>query len=64
MRRHAGDQAWSETRLIELSERLAAHEDAADRVRELIDEMRHEVADEREIDAEALLHRLEQALTL
>jgi hypothetical protein len=64
MRCHAGDQAWSDARLIGLSERLAAHEDAVDRVREVIDEVRHEVADGREVDAEALLHRLEQALTL
>lgn len=63
MRRHAGDQAWSDARLIDLSERLAAHEDAADRVQELIDEVRHLVVDEREVDLDALLDRLEAALT-
>lgn len=62
MRRHAGDQAWSDARLIELSERLAAHEDVVDRVRELIDEVRHEVADERDVGVEAVLDRLDQAL--
>jgi hypothetical protein len=61
-RRHAGDQAWSDARLIRMSEQLAAHEDAVDRVRELMDELRADVADDQDIDGEELLERLEQAL--
>lgn len=45
-----------------MSEQLAAHEDAVDRVRELMDELRADVADDQDIDGEELLERLEQAL--
>lgn len=64
LRRHAGDQAWSDARLIQMSEQLAAHEDALDRVRELADELRADVADEQQVDGQELLERLERALTL
>jgi hypothetical protein len=45
-----------------MSEQLAAHEDAIDRVRELADELRADVADEQQIDGQELLERLELAL--
>jgi hypothetical protein len=45
-----------------MSEQLAAHEDAIDRVRELADELRADVADEQQIDGQELLERLEGAL--
>lgn len=47
-----------------MSEQLAAHEDALDRVRELADELRADVADEQQVDGQELLERLERALTL
>jgi hypothetical protein len=61
-RQHVGDQAWSDARLIRMSEQLAAHEDAIDRVRDLADELRADVADEQQIDGQELLERLEVAL--
>lgn len=64
LRRHAGDQAWSDARLIRMSEQLAAHEDAADRVRELVEELRADLADDQALDGPDLLERLEQALEL
>ncbi len=64
LRRHAGDQAWSDARLIRMSERLAAHEDAVDRVREVMEELAADVADDQGIDAQELLERLERAITL
>ncbi len=64
LRRHAGDQAWSDARLIRMSEQLAAHEDAADRVRELVEELRADLADDQPLDGHALLERLEHALEL
>lgn len=64
LRRHAGDQAWGDARLIRMSEQLAVHEDAIDRVRELMDEVRAAVVDEQPVDAEELLERLDAALEL
>lgn len=64
-RRHAGDQAWSDARLIVLSERLAAHEDALDRVQEVVDELRLELLDDGGVVdeelVEAALERIERA---
>jgi hypothetical protein len=45
-----------------MSEQLAAHEDAIDRVRELVDELRADVADAQQVDGQELVERLEQAL--
>jgi hypothetical protein len=64
LRRHAGDQAWSDARLIRMSEQLAAHEDALDRVRELIDELRADLADEQVVEPYDVLERLEAVLEL
>ena len=47
-----------------MSERLAAHEDAVDRVREVMEELAADVADDQGIDAQELLERLERAITL
>jgi hypothetical protein len=63
-RRHAGDQAWSDARLIVLSERLAEHEDALDRVREVLDELRADVADGVDVDLLEVVERLGVALTI
>jgi hypothetical protein len=64
-RRHAGDQAWSDARLIVLSERLAAHEDALDRVQEVVDELRLELVDDGGVvdagQVDAALERIERA---
>lgn len=62
LRRHDGDQAWSDARLIRMSEQLAAHEDALDRVRGLIDELRADLEDEQVVDPDDVLERLEAAL--
>ena len=58
-----GDQAWSDARLIRMSEQLAELEDVVDQVRELIGELRAEVDDDRPIDGQELLERLEGALS-
>jgi hypothetical protein len=63
-RRHAGDQAWSDARMIVLSERLAEHEDALDRVREVLDELRADVADEVDVDLIEVVERLGVASTI
>lgn len=47
-----------------MSEQLAAHEDALDRVRELIDELRVDLADEQVVDLDDVLERLEAVLEL
>lgn len=47
-----------------MSEQLAAYEDAVDRVQELIEELRAEEADERQVDLAALIERLEAAVNL
>lgn len=61
-RRHIGDQAWSDARLIRMSEQLAEHEDVVDQVREVVAELRADVADDQQVDGQALLERLEAAL--
>lgn len=67
-RRHAGDQAWSDARLIQQAERLAAHEDALDRVQEVLDELRSELLDDEGVVdvglVDAALHRIERAAAL
>jgi ribosomal protein L24E len=64
MRRHAGDQAWSDARLIVMAERLAAHEDAIDRVRELVDELRADAADDLQVDLTSVVDRLEASVAV
>jgi hypothetical protein len=63
-RRHAGDQAWSDARLIRLSEQLARYEDAIDRVQELLEELRADEVDERTLEPGPLIERLETAVDL
>ncbi len=50
--------------MIVLSERLAEHEDALDRVREVLDELRADVADELDVDLLEVVDRLNVALTI
>ena len=59
-----GDQAWSDARLIRMSEQLAELEDVVDQVQELLGELRAEVDDGRTIDGDDLLGRLEAALSI
>lgn len=61
-RRHAGDQAWSDARLIVMSEQLAAQEDAVDRLGELLDELRADDADDVQLELSDVVERLERAL--
>jgi hypothetical protein len=63
-RRHAGDQAWSDARLIKMAEQLARHEDALDRVQELIEELRADAADDHPVDLDEVVQRLEAASAL
>jgi uncharacterized coiled-coil protein SlyX len=63
-RRHIGDQAWSDARLIRMSEQLAEHEDIVDQVREVVAELRADVADDQQVDGQVLLERLEAALVV
>lgn len=62
-RRHAGDQAWSDARLIRMAEQLAILEDTVDRVREIVEELRLDVVDDQQVDLDALVVRLDEALT-
>jgi hypothetical protein len=50
--------------MIVLSERLAEHEDALDRVREVLDELRADVADELDVDLLEVVERLHDALAI
>lgn len=61
-RRHVGDQAWVEGRLIEISGQLAEREDAVDRVREIIGELRVDLEDGRMTGLAEIIDRLEEAL--
>lgn len=63
-RRHDGDQAWGDRRIIELGRQLAAHEDAIDRVRWLADQLDRDAREERPCDAGELARRLDEALRL
>jgi hypothetical protein len=47
-----------------MSEQLARHEDAIDRVQELIEELRADEADERVLDLGLLIERLHTAVEL
>lgn len=61
-RRHVGDQAWADARLVRMAAEVAAGEDRIDRVREVLDELMADVADGAEIDGARLVERLEEAL--
>ncbi len=50
--------------MVVLSERLAEHEDVLDRVREVLDELRADVADELDVDLLEVVDRLHVALTI
>ena len=50
--------------MIVLSERLAEHEDALDRVQEVLDELRADVADEVDVDLLEVVDRLNAAVTI
>jgi hypothetical protein len=63
-RRHAGDQAWSDARLVELAERLARHEDAIDRVAGLLEQLRADLEAGVPVDAQRLVEHLGAALRL
>ncbi len=57
-----GDQEWVSQRYRQLSAVLAEHEDALDRVKGVLDELRRDVADEMVIDGADLVARLDEAL--
>ena len=61
-RRHEGDLAWGDRRLVAMARELATLEDAIDRVRVAVDELRADVEDERPVDGRALLDHLDDAL--
>lgn len=61
-RRHAGDQAWSDARLVGLAAEMAQREDEIDLVRAVMDELRADLADGVGLDGERLLEHLEAAL--
>jgi len=45
-----------------MAEQLAAHEDAIDRVQELLDELRADDADDVQLDLSDIVERLERAV--
>lgn len=47
-----------------MAEQLARHEDALDRVQELIDELRADAADDHPVDLDEVVQRLEAASAL
>ncbi len=48
--------------MIRLSETLAGHEDAIDRVREVLEELRADDLDDAELDLADVIERLEEAV--
>lgn len=61
-RRHIGDQAWVEERLVRLAEQLAEYEDAVDRVREVIGELRVDLEDGHSTGLAVVIERLDAAI--
>ena len=53
-RRHQGDVAWGDARLVGMARELAELEDRMDRARDLVDQLRFDVEDGRPIDEEVL----------
>jgi len=49
-RRHQGDVAWGDARLVAMACELAELEDRQDRVRDLVDQLRFDVDDGRPVD--------------
>lgn len=60
-RRHQGDLAWGDARLVGLARELAELEDRLDRVRDLVDQLRFDVEDGRTVD-EGVLDDLSRVL--
>ena len=60
-RRHQGDLAWGDARLVGMARELAELEDRLDRARDLVDQLRFDVEDGRQID-ESVLEDLSRAL--
>ena len=50
LRRHEGDLAWGDARLVRMAREHAELEDRLDRVRDLVDELAVEVEDGRAVD--------------
>jgi hypothetical protein len=53
-RRHQGDLAWGDARLVAMARELAELEDRLDRARDLVDQLRFDVEDGRAVDVEVL----------
>ena len=49
-RRHQGDLAWGDARLVGMARELAELEDRLDRARDLVDQLRFDVEDGRPVD--------------
>ena len=60
-RRHQGDLAWGDARLVGMARELAELEDRLDRARDLVDQLRFDVEDGRQVE-EGLLGDLTRAL--
>jgi hypothetical protein len=61
-RRHEGDLAWGDARLVRQARDLAELEDRLDGIRALVEELSSEAQDRPELSAEAVLERLEREL--
>lgn len=61
-RRHIGDLAWADSRLVRMAGEMAEREDRIDRLRDILDELRADLADGRTVDAEQLVERIDDAL--
>jgi hypothetical protein len=53
-RRHQGDLAWGDARLVAMARELAELEDRLDRARDLVDQLRFDVEDGRPVEVEVL----------
>ena len=60
-RRHEGDQAWTEARVVALGLQLADLEDVVDQLVEVLEELRAMADDDAPVDAQQLVERLEAA---
>ena len=60
-RRHEGDQAWTEARVMDLGRQLADLEDVVDQLAEVLDELRATADELAPFDAQQLVERLEAA---
>lgn len=61
-RRHQGDLAWSDDRLVVMARRLAEMEDHLDRLREVARELRDDVEDDVGLTPSDMVDRVERAL--